>query len=100
MQKKILAEKKQDYMVFYVSLPDKEVYKRSYGRKAGSGNALFKMFDEDNIIKKRIAWHKDQVSKTVAYFDSLGKLTKINGNQSIEKVQLDILRAIKKHLEK
>jgi adenylate kinase family enzyme len=45
-------------------------------------------------MKRRIKWHKEQVSKSVNYFDSLGKLKKINGNQSIEKVYEDIEKAL------
>lgn len=92
--KKLLTEAKQNFMVFYITLPDAEVYKRSFARKEGSGAALFKMLDAENLIKKRINWHKTQVSKTVNYFDSLGKLKKINGKQPVEKVAADISKAV------
>ena len=55
---------------------------------------IYKVFDTKDIIRKRIKWHKDRVFKTVNSFDNLGKLKKINGNQSIEKVSKDIEKAI------
>ncbi len=92
--KKLLAAKKQDFFALYISLPDKEIYNRSLKRKEGAGKAIYKVLDEKHLIAARIKWHKDQVGKTVAYFDSLGKLKKINGKQSIEKVAADIEKAI------
>lgn len=89
---RLMKEGKQKYFVFYITLPDKEIRNRSFKRVRNE--------DDRKYVETRIAWHKDQVSKTVAYFDSLGKLTKINGNQSIEKVQLDILKAIRARLQK
>ncbi len=94
LTKKILTERGQNIFVIYISLPDKEVYKRSLKRREGNMKDIYKVFDTKEIIKKRIAWHKDQVSKTVTYFDSLRKLKKINGNQSIKKVSEDIQKAI------
>jgi adenylate kinase family enzyme len=86
--KKLLAFHKENFFVLYISLPDKEVFGRSLSRVRGA---------DDNItyIQGRLKWHKDQVSKTIAYFDSLGKLKKINGNQSVEKVTTDIEKALR-----
>ncbi|MBP6911741.1 MAG: nucleoside monophosphate kinase [Candidatus Pacebacteria bacterium] len=89
---KLLKAKHEDYMVLYITLPDKEIKKRSYARVRNE--------DDRKYVDIRIAWHKDQVSKTVAYFNSLGRLVKINGNQTIEKVNKDIQKALQKHLEK
>ncbi len=94
LTKKILTERGQDIFALYISLPDKYVYERSLKRRVGNMKDIYKVFDTKELIKKRIKWHKKQVSKTVAYFDSLGKLKKINGNQSIEKVSQDIEKAI------
>lgn len=89
---KLLNAKHEDYMVLYITLPDKEIKKRSYARVRNE--------DDRKYVDIRIAWHKDQVSKTVAYFNSLGRLVKINGNQTIERVNKDIQKALQKHLEK
>jgi len=91
---KLLKENKQKLFVIYISLPDKEVYKRSMNRKNSCVADVYKVFDTKEMIAKRIKWHKDQVGKTVKYFESLGILKKINGNQSIEKVNQDIEKAI------
>jgi len=94
LAKKILNQKGQNIFVIYISLPDKEVYKRSIKRKAGNMKDIYKVFDTKELIKKRIKWHKDQVLKTINYFNHLGVLKKINGNQSIDKVSKDIDKAI------
>ena len=95
--KKILASRKEDFLAFCISLPDKEVYKRSFKRKEGNMKAIYKVFDTEKIIKKRIDYHKKQVSKTVKYFQSLGKMNIINGNQPIPKVTKDILKKIEEY---
>lgn len=84
--KKILTEKKEKFFALYITLPDKIIYKRSLRSDRYDDN-------KKNIIR-RIKWHKKQVSKSVGYFDSLGKLKRINGNQSIEKVNQDIEKAL------
>jgi|ERR1035437_5829420 adenylate kinase family enzyme len=98
--KKILGKAKQDFIVLYITLPDKEVYRRSLLRKEGNMKAIYKVFDNKKLIAVRIAWHKDQVGKTVKYFKSLNKLKTINGNQSIPKVTKDILKEIEKYKNK
>lgn len=94
LTKKILNQKGQDIFVIYLSLDDKKVYERSLKRKEGNMKEIYKVFDTKEIIKKRIKWHKDQVFKTINYFDKLGKLKKIDGSQSISKVSKDIEKAI------
>lgn len=92
--KKIMAERKEDFFGVYISLPDKEVYKRSLGRSTGNMKDIYKVFDTKKLIAKRIDYHKKQVSKSANYLKSLGKLKIINGNQPIPKVTKDILKAI------
>lgn len=98
--KKILKENNEDFIAFYVSLPDKEVYKRSLSRKVGNMKEEYKIFDQKNLIKKRIDWHKNQVGKTVKYFESLSKMNIINGNQPVPKVTKDILKVIEEYKKK
>ncbi len=98
--KKILSEKKQDFLAFYISLPDREVYRRSLERKHGNGDDLFKILDEKKLIAARIKWHKEQVSKTVKYFKDLKKIKVINGDQSVEKVAKIINDEILRYKEK
>ena len=98
--KKLMDEKKQNLFVLYITLPDKEVYKRTMGRASGEMKAVHKMLDEKHLIDPRIKYHKEQVSKTVKYFEKLGCLKKINGNQPIDKVTKDILNEIEKYKQK
>ena len=92
--KKILKEKKQDFLAIYVSLPDKEVYKRCLKRVSGNMKKDYKIFDNKKQIAIRIAWHKNQVGKTVKYFRSLNRLETVNGAQTIPNVTKDILKSI------
>lgn len=94
---KLLKIRKEPFLAFYISLPDKEIYARSFkrGQKESNVKAIYKVFDNDKkLIRNRIKWHKEQVSKTVSYFKSLGHFKKIDGKQSIEKVHQDIEQAI------
>ncbi len=95
--KKILNLKDQDFLVLYITLPDKEVYKRSLKRMTSNMKAIYKVFDTKKLIGVRIKWHKDQVGKTVKYFEGLNKLKTINGNQSVLKVTKDIVKAIEEY---
>ncbi|MEI8269949.1 MAG: nucleoside monophosphate kinase, partial [bacterium] len=95
--KKILKERKDDFFALYVTLPDKEVYNRSLKRVETNISSHYKVFDNKKNIATRIKWHKDQVGKTVKYFESLGKLKKINGNQPVTKVTKDILKEIENY---
>lgn len=95
--KKMLSERKEDFLAFYITLPDKEVYKRSIKRSKGEMKAIYKVLDTKKLIGKRIKWHKDQVGKTVKYYKDLGKIKIINGNQPIPKVTKDILKAIEEY---
>lgn len=92
--KKLLTKYKEDFLAFYITLPDKEVYKRSIKRSQGNMKAIYKIYDTKKLIGIRIKWHKNQVGKTVKYYQSLGKMKIINGNQPISKVTKDILKAI------
>lgn len=95
--KKIMDGKDQDLFVLYITLPDREVYKRSVKRIDGNMKAIHKVLDAKHLIDPRIKWHKDQVGKTVKYFEKLNCLKKINGNQSITKVTEDIQKAINEY---
>ncbi len=84
---KMLKAHRRDFFVIYIKLPRKEIYKRSF----------FRMRHDDLkrvLISRRIKWHEQQVGKTVKYFDKLGKLKVIKGDQSIIKVSLAIHKAI------
>jgi len=93
--RKLLKENKQNIFVICLTLPEKEVHKRSLQRMADKNiKEVYKILDAKNILKERIKVHNNQVSKTIKYFDDLKILKKINGNQSIEKVNKDIEKAL------
>lgn len=46
--------------------------------------------------KKRLNWFREEVGQVVEYYESMGRLTKINGEQSIEGVFNDIMEEIEK----
>ena len=52
---------------------------------------------DDNIkgIKQRLAWFKTDVMPSVNYYKKKGELIEINGDQSIENVHKDILKALR-----
>lgn len=87
--RKMIEGRNEKLFVLYITLPDKEVYRRSELRMRNADDAKY--------IKKRIAWHKDRVGKTVQYYQKLGILKKINGNKSITEVTKDILKEIEKY---
>src|SRR3989338_3562025 len=83
----IAPKKKNLVFVGNPKLPVKEIIKRSF----------YRMRHDDlrkALIERRINWHKKQVGQTVKYFQALGKLKFINGNQHIFKVTRDIQKTI------
>lgn len=86
MLKKLLMEKKRDFFVVYIQLPDYEIKKRAQARMRD---------DQDtHYIDNRIKFHKVQVSKTAKYFQSLNKLKFVSGKQPVNKVYADIIKII------
>jgi adenylate kinase family enzyme len=83
---KLMTEKKQYYIVLYIGLTDREVLKRSRLRERNLDDRIY--------VTRRIAWHKDQVGKTIDYFKHVAPYARINGNQPVEKVYLDIQKKI------
>jgi adenylate kinase family enzyme len=90
---RLMKQKKEKYVVFYISLNDSEILRRSESRMRNIDDKLF--------IKKRILWHKTQVLSTVNYFSEIKEVffVKINGNKSVLEVNLDIQKSIYKFLK-
>lgn len=51
---------------------------------------------EDTVegTKKRLAWFEEEVGQTIKYYEENNMLIKINGEQSVEDVYSDIIKAI------
>ncbi len=59
------------------------------------GKLIIRVDDKPEAIKKRLEEFKKEVIPVINYYKKQGRLIKINGEQSIEKVFKDILKAIK-----
>ena len=85
----ILNSKKRDYLVVGITLPAAEIRKRSLKRMRD---------DQDwKFVGNRIKMYRLQVSKTLSYFKSQGKLKTVNGNRPVKQVAKDIQKAINDH---
>lgn len=53
---------------------------------------------EDTVegTRKRLEWFREEVGETVSFYESMGKMVKINGEQSVEGVFNDIMKEIEK----
>ena len=83
---KFLDRKKNTYF-FLIGISEKEALKRL--PKRGRAD------DEIKDIKRRFALYRKRTVPAMNYFKKQGLLIKINGEQSIENVFKDILKAIK-----
>jgi adenylate kinase family enzyme len=97
--KKIMDAKKEKFLVLYITIPEKEIYLRSFKRNGDKKvHDDYKILDTQKTIAKRIKWHKLQVEdKTIKYFHNMGLLQEINGDQPISKVAKDVEEALRKH---
>jgi adenylate kinase len=80
----------REYVVFNIKVSDEEVIKRSQkrGRSDGLDSSLEK-------IELRIKEYRMHTEPALEYFKSIGRLVEINGEQTIEEVHQDIIKAIK-----
>jgi adenylate kinase len=86
---RLLLDRKRDYLVIGISLPAAEIKARSLKRMRD---------DQDwKYVENRIKMYRLQVSKTLNYFSSLGRLKTVNGNQTVRQVAADILKIIHDH---
>lgn len=59
------------------------------------GSVLVKRLDDTlEGTKKRLAWFEEEVGQTIKYYEDNNKLIRINGEQSVEDVYSDIIKAI------
>ncbi|MDD5696445.1 MAG: nucleoside monophosphate kinase [Candidatus Pacebacteria bacterium] len=62
--------------------------------KCGSAELLKRPDDELEGVKKRLAWFQEEVVPVIDYYKEKGELIVVNGEQPIEKVFEDILKAL------
>ncbi len=75
----------------YLETSDTETYKRLEKRKRSDDN------EED--IKERLRWFKEEVEPVLKHYSEEGKLLKINGEQSVEEVWEEIENKTKNFLK-
>lgn len=62
------------------------------------GELLQRTDDAPEAINNRLDYFDQRVTKTIQYYENQGRLIRVNGEQSIEDVFKDILKALKKLL--
>lgn len=88
------AEKFQNGIdkAIYLKVSDEEALRRLSYRKS---NGVIREDDTISAIKKRIELFHEVTKPVINYYKNKGILVEINGEQSIEKIQEDILRVLK-----
>lgn len=80
----------RDYVVLDIVVSEEEVTKRLTLR----GDIEFREDDDPEDIPVRIEEYNKHTKPAIDFFESVGKHIEINGNQTIEEVERDILDAI------
>jgi adenylate kinase len=83
---KLLTAKNREYYAISIDLPMAEIKKRSLRRMRDAQDWKY--------VNNRINYFRLQVSKTLKYLDSLGKLTVVDGNRGVGEVAKDIQHII------
>ncbi len=78
------------YQAIHLSISDAEVERRIALRKGIQGRAD----DASDTVEHRIKEYKDNTMPAIEFFRTEGKLIEINGEQTIEAVHADILKAL------
>lgn len=82
--------------IFLIDISEKESYKRLAHRiDAATGKVIKRIDDNRGKIDLRWALYKKDTISAINYIKKYCKMVKINGEQPIEKVFKDILKAIK-----
>ncbi len=84
---KYLKKQKRDFLAIYIKLPKQEVIKRSLKRSRKEDH-------NPKFIANRFDYYKKEVSQTKKFYQKLGRLKFVNGNQPITKVSRDIEKII------
>ena len=82
---------KRDYVVVYIEVSESEIRSRIIKRQGIEGRAD----DAQNAIVKRIQEFDEKTTQSIDYFKSIGKLLVVQGEQSVEDVQREVLKVLK-----
>jgi adenylate kinase len=74
----------------FLEVSDKELHRRLAGRSATEGRSD----DRDAVIEHRLDVYHEQTEPLLTFYDERGLLQRINGQQPVEEVFLDILAAL------
>lgn len=84
---KTLKELKIDFLVIFLKVPEKELYKRAKKRRR-------KIEDKEEVLKKRIENYKKYVIPTKNFIKKRAEVKEINGEGSIKEIHQRILKAL------
>ena len=92
-----LAEKLEKYgktvnHVFYLEVSEAESIKRLLSR--GRTNPDGSLHDTEEKVRSRLKLYQEQEADVLKFYQEEGLLTTINGQQSIEKIHQDIVKAL------
>ena len=84
----------QIHLVISLEVPVAELARRIIERGATSGRSD----DTEEGVIKRMEEYNNKTAPVAAYYDQQGKLTSVQGDQSIEEISQALTRQIDKHL--
>ncbi len=87
---KVLTWFEREYVAVYIDVPDEVAIQRLSERL----DLLEREDDKPEHIQKRLDTHNELVVPAIEYFQEKGKLITINGDQPMESVSADILKAL------
>ena len=87
---KVLTWFEREYYVVYIDVPDDVAIARLSERL----DLLHREDDKPEHIQKRLDTHNELVVPAIEYFKEKGKLIIVDGNQSMDLVSADILKAL------
>jgi len=98
-QAKFLDDKIDKYgykveVVIFLNLPEEESFKRLVARARPAYAGSSELHDSPERIKSRLELYKSGEKDVLTYYRQKGVLVEIDANQTVEKVQEDILKAI------
>jgi adenylate kinase len=73
-------------LVLFIDVPEQELVRRALARKRED--------DRGEVIQRRLSVYKEKTEPLIEYYERLGLLQRIDGNQSIGSVTEEILKTV------